>query len=180
MIGCIYRIIHLESDVQYVGSTFNEPRKRWQHHKEDYFKWQKGKHANVAIYPYMQQFGIDKFKLIPIKSYDVIDRKHLFAYEQLWMSKLKCVNKINSFYLKKLSMKQYREERRGELNNNAKQYREANKEIIKERQKQYRESNKATLYTTQPCECGGEYRLSGKARHLKTQKHQSWLQNNNV
>jgi uncharacterized UPF0160 family protein len=102
MIGHVYRIIHLESDVQYVGSTFNEPRKRWQHHKHSYNDWLKNNHSKIAIYPYFQEPGLDKFKLIPIKSYDVVDRRHLEAYEQLWMSKLKCLNAKNVIQIRSL------------------------------------------------------------------------------
>ena len=97
MIGHVYRIIHLESDIQYVGSTFSEPRKRWQQHKSSCQQSTKGNHSNVSIYEYMLRHGLDKFKLIPIKSYEVADRKGLEAFEQIWINKLKCVNVKASF-----------------------------------------------------------------------------------
>ncbi|EGZ07085.1 hypothetical protein PHYSODRAFT_530204 [Phytophthora sojae] len=105
MIGHIYRVIHLESDVQYVGSTLNEPLKRWQKHKQHYHEWVNDKRGKCEIYPYFQEHGINKFKLIPIKTYDVVERKHLEAYESLWISKLACVNKVNPFQIKKTIQK---------------------------------------------------------------------------
>jgi len=184
MIGHIYRIIHIESDIQYVGSTLNEPRKRWQQHKGDYAKWLKGDHANIAIYPFIQEYDIDQFKLIVIKSYDVIDRKHLLAYEQLWMSKLTCVNKKNTIYIKKMNCMQYRSGRRDELNANAKQYREENKEIIKERQRRYRDQKKQELTEKRAikhrCDCGIEFTHQHRARHSRSAKHQRWLENSQV
>ncbi|GMF27620.1 unnamed protein product [Phytophthora lilii] len=107
MIGHIYRIIHLESDIQYVGSTFNGPRKRWQQHKKHYREWLSDKHRGMAIYQYFHQHGIDTFKLILIKTYEVEDRTHLEAYEKLWINKLNCVNKNNPFRITKLYNKQY-------------------------------------------------------------------------
>lgn len=145
MIGHIYRIIHVESDIQYIGSTFNEPRKRWQQHKADFGKWKNNKHPNITIYPYFMQHGIDKFKLIVIKSYDVVDRKHLVAYEALWISKLKCVNKCVPFYIKKLS------------------------------DKQYRKNNYNKIHANNDCLCSGKYTTNNKWNHFKSAKHTEWL-----
>ena len=100
--GHIYRIICLiHPKIQYVGSTFNELRHRWQSHKSDYKKYLNGG-RECAIYPYFEQYGIENFKMIKIKDYIVYaenkkDHKHLSAYEQLWINKLKCVNKNAAF-----------------------------------------------------------------------------------
>ena len=144
MIGHIYRIIHVESDTQYIGSTFNEPRKRWQQHKGDFGKWMKGKHSKLTIYPYFKKFGIDKFKLILIKDYDVVDRTHLQAYEALWISKLNCVNKLVPFYIKKLSDKKYRKE------------------------------NHNKIHAKNNCLCSGKYTTNNKSVHMKSAKHTKW------
>jgi len=165
MIGHIYRIIHLESDIQYVGSTFNEPRKRWQMHKSSYNKWKYGKFANIAIYPYFNEHGIDKFKLIPIKSYEVVDRQHLEAYEQLWISKLNCVNIMNTIKIKNMSATQYREMNRLAIRTRDNEFYQANKERIKDKKR-----------SKVSCECGATYSYSDKARHIKTLKHQRRLQ----
>lgn len=108
-IGRIYKIIHTQSNISYIGSTFNTLRDRFYNHKGSYKKWLEGKYNEVAIYPYFKQYGIDQFKMILVKEYEVIDRKHLEAYEQIWINKTKCINKVNSFSIKKLYVKHYRE-----------------------------------------------------------------------
>ncbi|EGZ30186.1 hypothetical protein PHYSODRAFT_467210 [Phytophthora sojae] len=170
MIGYIYRIIHLESDIQYVGSTFNEPRKRWQAHKSAFVRWTKDNQGTVSIFPYFQEYGIDQFKLIPIKSYDVADRKCLIAMEQLWISKLRCINKNNPFCIKKLYKKHLytankeSDKDRTALNAKQKIYNKANEDSIKARRRQKYQ-----------CECSGRYSYGCKTAHLKTKKHQRWL-----
>lgn len=157
MIGTIYRIIHIESDIQYIGSTFDEPRKRWQKHKYDFLKWMSDEsRKSCSIVPFFKKYGIDKFRLIKIKEYDVIDRKHLEAYEQLWISKIKCVNKKESFRIGWL----YYQANRDYFNAKKKEYREANKHEINAKKKE--------VIT---CECGSTYTRSHRARHVKTKRH---------
>jgi len=105
-IGRIYKIIHTQSNICYVGSTFNTLRDRWRGHKNDY-KCDK----NVSIYPYFKEFGIENFKIILIKEYEVVDRLHLESKEQIWINKLNCCNKGNPLnLLKKEKIKEKKEE----------------------------------------------------------------------
>ncbi|TYZ58415.1 hypothetical protein PybrP1_004247 [[Pythium] brassicae (nom. inval.)] len=96
MVGRIYKIVHSQSDVVYVGMTMNSLSKRWTTHKKLYNE-EKNQNSNITIYEYMVKHSVDQFKILLIKEYDVIDRKHLKVYETLWMNKLKCVNKLLSF-----------------------------------------------------------------------------------
>ena len=101
--GTVYRIICLtHPGIQYIGSTFNQLRWRWQSHKKDYKQYLKGIGGEISIFPYFTELGIENFKIIKIKDYIVyaehkLDKKHLSVYEQLWINKLKCVNKIAAF-----------------------------------------------------------------------------------
>ena len=104
--GMIYRIICLpEPSIQYIGSTFNQLKQRWSKHKQHYNEWKKKKRkSKLSIYPYFIKYGIENFKLVKIKEYRVYrehlkDNKHLHVYEQLWISKTKNVNLINTFRL---------------------------------------------------------------------------------
>ena len=77
-IGKIYRIVHLHSNVQYVGSTFHKRlNDRMRNHRTSYNAWLKGKEGKCAIYPYFKEHGIENFKIILIKEYQVCDKKHL-------------------------------------------------------------------------------------------------------
>ena len=194
--GRIYKIIHTESNVVYVGSTFNTTRDRFRKHKQHYGEWVKGKGAEISIFPYFQKHGIDTFKIVLIKEYQVHDRTHLEAYEQLWINKFgtSCVNKNNPFRISKLSEKA--RVRPDDYKDKVKEYAQANSDRIKEYKKQYREANREKLkkadkerYQTNrkaiseqskvkhDCDCGGKY-TTGRARHIKTAKHQKWLQSN--
>jgi hypothetical protein len=193
-VGRIYRIIHLESDIQYVGSTFNTVRDRFRIHKENFGQWLKDESKKkCAIVPYLKKFGIDKFKAVLVKEYEVCDRKHLEAYEALWICKLKCVNQKVPFNLKRLYKQQWaannaekvKQQKLRHYNANKddisarqKQRYEANKDAISAKHKQYYEANKERLNAKTDCECSGRYSQNTRAAHFKTKKHQAWAQSN--
>jgi hypothetical protein len=188
MIGKVYKIIHSQSDIVYIGSTFNKLNIRWASHKSQ-------KNSKCVIGKYIKEFGSDQFKIILIKEYEVVDKTHLFAYEQLWINKTKCINTQSSFRITKLYMKEYRVEygkkNRELLNEKAKQYREKNRELLNEKAKQYHslnkidknkknmeyyEKNKAQIAERlkekiQCSICNGIFRKADINRHNKSKKH---------
>lgn len=183
MIGTIYKIVHLQSDLYYIGMTTTTLTKRWQSYKYDYNKINSSK---ISIYPYMIKYGIENFKILPIKSYDVIDKNHLKVFETLWINKLNPINKIPSFnpmnkkQKDKMCYLKYREKRIEKVRN----YANNNKDLIKKRTKLYREKNKENIKFKKSiqiqCECGGVWTKGhGFKRHEKTTKHQKWLSTTN-
>jgi len=143
--GKIYKIIHSQSDIVYIGSTFNTLRDRWSKHKNI--------DSKCIINKYIKEFGSDQFKIILIKEYEVVDRNHLEAYEQLWLNRTKCINNKLAFGISKLTKKLWRVNNKDKIkkikakfreNNKdkAKQYRENNKDKMKEYQKEYRNKKK--------------------------------------
>ena len=150
-IGIVYRIEYLENpDIRYIGSKFSEIRKRFYEHKINYNKYLNGNFSEISIYPYFKQYNIKNFKMILIKEYEVVDRTQLLAYEQLYMNKLKNINKQKSFQpLPKEQKKQHYRLNKNKIYEDNKEYykkyRETNKEKNKEYQKKYREINKEKL-----------------------------------
>ena len=75
--------------------------------------------------------------------------------------------------------KQYRKNNKEILAKKDKEYYENNKEEIKKKDKEYYENNKEDINQKRKqicdCECGSSIRISDKARHLKTLKHQKYL-----
>jgi hypothetical protein len=142
--GKIYKIIHNQSNICYVGSTFNTLSDRWKVHKQSYTQYLKDKKSFrcISIYPYFEQYDIKNFKIILIKEYEVIDRQHLEAYEQLWINKLKTVNKKCAFGFKRLQRKEYHKLNKDKINERNKNYQEKNKNKITEQRKSFREKNK--------------------------------------
>ena len=154
MIGSVYRIIHLHSNICYIGSTLDSVRNRWQGHKYSYKAYLKNdtdKHA-ISIYPYFKQYGIDSFKCILVKEYEVEDKNHLLAYEQLWINKFKPINKFNAFnplLRVNLYRNAYRELNKDKINQKQKEYRKTDEykqkqyyKANKDKIKQYRDDNK--------------------------------------
>jgi hypothetical protein len=149
--GRIYKIISGQGDECYVGSTFQSLTYRWRDHKTCYKHYKQGKEkvSYVASYDLFDKYGVDNCAIILIKEYEVCDRRHMEAYEQLWINKLNCINKHSAFRISKFAIKQYYEQNKErkkqyyeQNKDKCKEYYEQNKDKIKERKKQYHEQNK--------------------------------------
>lgn len=160
MIGRVYKIIHNQSDICYVGSTVNELRVRFSQHK-------RALTSKYSIVPYMKEHGRDNFKIVLIKEYDIVDQKHLEAYEQLWINKLTCINRKCSFNPLRA--------RKELMCIEKKEYYKSNKDVISERDKVYRSNNKDAISERRKkqitCDCGTTFRLCDRARHERSKKH---------
>ena len=126
-------------------------RHRWYGHKHNYKDWLADpiNIGCVSIYPSFKEHGIENFKILLIKTVQVVDAKHLTSYEQLEINKRKnCVNKVNPLSpgncaeLKKAYSKAYHKVYHAE---NYKEYYEINKETIKTRAKNYHNNNKESI-----------------------------------
>lgn len=181
MIGYIYRIQHVQSELCYVGSTLNTVAKRWQSHKSAFSKWLNHNGPRAAsIYPHMKEHGAENFKCFLVKEYEVVDRVHLEAYETLWIKKLRACNCNLPFAIKKLTDKSAYLKDRENRCAKVRAYAAANTEVIAQRTKSYREKNKEALNAKKSesfsCECGGSWTKGhGFSRHEKSKKHQAWL-----
>jgi len=181
VIGSVYKICHTQSDVVYVGSTFATLRERFRMHKRTTVQ------NGCSITPLLIEHGPDQFKIILIKKYEVCDRKHLEAYEQLWINKLKCINKrcslqlishkeqMRRWYIKNrdrtlAQQKQYAIEHIDQRREYSKQYMEAHKDSIQA----YRASYNQKKWECEICSCS--INLTSKYNHIKSAKHRSHLQ----
>jgi hypothetical protein len=133
------------------------------------------KKPNLTLFKYFSQYGIEDFKMILIKSYTVCaenkrDHKHLSVYEQLWINKIRCVNKQNCFtipWLQKINFKN-KYTYKGYDIEKRRQYLQANKKKISE--------YKAKRVV---CICGTEITQNHLWRHQKTQKHLKAMEKQN-
>lgn len=188
-IGIVYKIIHTQSNLCYVGSTFNELRHRWRQHKLNFKLVNEGKAKNkYVIFDSFKKYGIENFKMIEIKKYEVVDRSHLNTKEQLWINKLKSINKYLAIkflwedYLAKIYSKKYSQLNKKKILEKAKIYREKNKEAIKIKYKEYCEKNKEILAKKRKekvlCEiCNVTIVKQGFKRHCRTLLHVNNLNN---
>ena len=123
----------------------------------------------------------DKIKEIQKEYYDT-NKDKINEYQKEYRDDNK--DKIKEYRdNNKDKIKEYFETNKDKYKELHKEYYETNKDKIKQIQKEYRETNKDKIKeyqnTKNDCVCGGVYSNSGKARHLKTKKHQSYLNNNN-
>lgn len=169
MRGTIYRIVGVSHpELQYVGSTMDELRYRWKSHKNQFKTWltNKDKYVTMSIYPYFELYGIEDFMMLKIKQYNVCDKKHLSAYEQLWMNKINCVNKYNALggykckFFQKYENAMRRDNNKEHIKLHSKEWRQKNKDIIRMR--------KQTLTI---CECGREVTRACLWGHRQTKQH---------
>lgn len=96
--GNIYKIYF--NDIIYIGSTVFTLEKRFKEHLRDYkiYILSEGLKKRISIFPYFKKYGIDNFKIELIKEYNICDRNELYAYEQLYINKIKCINKECAIY----------------------------------------------------------------------------------
>jgi len=194
MLGKVYKIIHNQSNIIYIGSTTDTLRNRWQEHKHRFNQ----NNRSISIYPYFEKYGIENFKIILIKEYEVCDRKHIFAYEQLWINKLSNINKYKSFQpLHKEHKRQYdiihkehkiqyrknnkeyiaEKTRKWYANNTKKaleykkEYNNNNKESINNYKKEWYEKQKNEKSKKINCECGSIVAKYSLNKHLTSKKH---------
>ena len=163
-LGKIYKIVHKQLDICYVGSTFEKTlERRWKNHNSYYNKW-KVNHNNkrIAIYPYFYKYEIENFSILLIKEYKVVDRRHLSVYENLWIKKLRCVNiiepvagilgkhkmRLNHQANKEMRNKQKREnykKNKETISIQRKKDRIENKEDTLQRESEYREKDRIRI-----------------------------------
>lgn len=165
MIGRIYKVQHLDSDLCYIGSTCNTIRDRWRMHKNAFGQWIRGNkdYCTVALYPYLERYGVDRFKILLIKEYEIADKQQLRAYEQLAISRTKLSCNLNAA-LQLIS-----------TNCMTRHYCIVNKARANDRTRKYYQANKDTVLqkaaTRVMCECGTESRKDSLTTHRKTAKH---------
>jgi len=148
-IGKVYKIICTQSNDIYIGSTFNTLRDRWRDHKNRYQQYKKNKNRTMSIHNYFDKYGIDNFKIILIKEYEVIDRNHLETKEQLWLNKLKNINIQSAFNPFRRCRKMYYQNRKEKIN------------------------------IRYECECGVFYYARHKIKHEKSISHIYFMMSDN-
>jgi hypothetical protein len=158
----IYKIVNYDNDDIYIGST-TEPTlaRRLAGHVGNYRNYLNGKGRFITSIKIIETGNYD---IQLIEAYPCNNKMELHAREGYWIKQMDCVNKrvegrtIQEYY---------------------KAYYEVNKEIILKQQKEYREANKdiisAKRNKKEPCICGAKYTFLNKAHHLKSKRHQSYI-----
>tara|TARA_R110002153_G_scaffold173363_1_gene326088 strand:+ start:548 stop:1027 length:480 start_codon:yes stop_codon:yes gene_type:complete len=155
MAATIYKIYCLDSEITecYVGSTedFTERRRK---HKSDCYNTN-GPRYNIKLYKFIRASGgMDNFIIEEIIDCDIEDR---YDCELYYFKLFKA--SLNSIFPKRSKTQYYIDNKQ-----HYQQYYIDNKETITEYKNQKHN-----------CECGATYTNRHKARHIKTIKHQNYI-----
>ncbi len=180
----IYKVVDLDSNTCYIGSTCRTLEQRLISHVSQYKSYSLGKSTK-----YVSSFKIlelDDFDIVLIENYPCNTKDELLARERHYTQLLPCVNKMrnqgihNELGLSEY-MKLYRLQNKDQLRVKKAQYVELNKDKVKASKNHYYETHKEQILQQAAeqhyaCQCGSSIRKSDKARHFKSIKHVEWLE----
>lgn len=156
MIGTIYQIIPVFENYQegdvYYGATTRTMEKRFSEHCYKYNEYLKGKGCYVSSFTLFDKYGCHNCMVREMEKVEYENKRQLHEYENAYMVNNPCVNKRNAV-LDMVARKQDKKRR-----------------------------NKIWFKIKHQCDCGGKYLNRHKAKHMKTMKHQRYLeqQGNNI
>jgi hypothetical protein len=176
----------LENDDEplvYYGST-TEPylSRRLAGHIRKYKCYLNNKEDFITSFKLFEKYGLDNVLITLVESYPCNSKIELHSRERFYIENNKCCNK----YIPNRSREEWKEINKDQLIIKKKEYIKANKDYFNEIQKEYRDANRQEINEKQnkkfKCECNGKYNNSGKKRHLKSNKHITYLNslNNNI
>ena len=159
--GKIYKIVDVGYNKCYIGSTCEELSPRMARHRYMFTQHStKGKESYRSCNCLFEEFGVENVKIEEIEKYPCNDRDELLAREGYYIQNTDCNNK-------KVAGRTFK----GWYNDN----RDKCLENLKSNYSKNIEDRKAYKSTPFKCECGSIVSLSHKARHLKSLKHQTYL-----
>jgi hypothetical protein len=185
----IYKIVCNDLSVTdvYIGHTTDFTKRKNAH--KTCCNNQNDKSHNFKVYQMIRQNGgWDNWSIVEIEKFCCKDGNEAKARERYWLESLnsnmntRIPNRSNSEYYqanktticeKQLAYYHANREKKSEYKY---AYYQANKEKFTENNKAYYQSNKEKLNEKFNCECGGKYMFQSKSYHLKTQKHQNYIQ----
>lgn len=186
--GKIYKIESLKGNKVYIGSTTKKYlSQRMDTHRSDYKRWRNNKKGYVTSYNLFEEYGIENCEIVLLELFPCGSLDELHAREGYYIREIDCVNKIVQGRTRqeynetnKDKFKKYRTDNKEMIKQRHTKWYKDNKELISEKTKQYRESNKSKIQEKTKisflCECGSCIRVCHKLDHLKTKKHQKFVE----
>ena len=169
--GKIYKVVDVGYNLCYVGSTIESVARRMAKHRNHYKDFKAGIHNKnyIRLFDIFDEYGVDSCKIELIENYPCSSKEELEAREGHHQQNNQCVNKN----LAGRSRKQWREDNREYLLQGKKEDYCNNREYRMKLMQDRYETEKTKRMT---CECGSEFRCCWLKNHIKTEKHQEYLQ----
>jgi hypothetical protein len=178
-IGKIYKIVCNITDECYIGSTC-EPTlaMRLSKHVACYKRWKSGNCGKVTCYDIIDRgdYKILLIECFPCNNKDELNsREGHVTREYKKNSDIVCINKR----IESRTKREYYLDNKIKIDERNKRYYKDNFEKNKDKSHTYYMTNKDKInkYASKKitCECGSCFRISDKARHERSQKHQVYL-----
>ena len=154
--GKIYALKSAQTDKIYIGSTIFDLSYRKRKHINHYNSYMRGNSKYISSFDLCKY---DDMYIELIEEYPCENKRQLEKREGVIQREMDCVNKI-------IANRTWKEHY-----NESEQYREN----VREAQVRFRQKHKERLNAKKrervKCECGAEFSMNSKARHLKTKKH---------
>ncbi len=153
----IYKLWSPSQNLVYIGSTIQNLAVRKGGHVVAFKKWQNGKYHFITSFTILES---EDNRIDLLEAYPCNNKSELLAREGYWIKKLTCVNKC----IPGQTRKEHYVDNKKEILKKQKAYNFKNKE----KKKEY---NKVKC----SCSCGSNFHQGDLARHIKTKKHQTFL-----
>ena len=173
----IYTIRSPQTDEIYIGSTIDSLAKRFYKHKSNLKAYQNGKYRYTTSFKLLEKYDDCYIELL--ENYPCVDKNELQRREGelIRVNNNKCVNKK----IEGRTPKQYKEDYKDKIKEQAKQYYQDNKQVINTYHKQRYQGNKEEIKKRarekHNCECGGKFTQGSKSKHEKTKRHLLYMIN---
>ena len=172
--GQIYKIVDVGQTKCYIGSTTQPLSVRMAGHRKAYKRYTEGNDRRyTSVYQMFNEFGVENCKIVWIKDFASKSKKELEAEEGRIQQETECVNKRVAGRVYEEWYRTHREEE----SERKKQYRKNNPELMKEQAKEQYKRHRDKKLAPYNCECGSTVVYDCKARHIKSKKHQQYIQN---
>ena len=178
----IYKICCKDVNIKeiYVGSTANQLRIRKSKHKYCCNN-ENDNNYNLYVYQFIRQNGgFDNWDVVIVENVKCENKQELHKKERFYIEELGA--ELNK-QVPSRSLEEWKQDNKETILEKNKEYYENNKKTITEYKKEWYKDNKETILEKKNqkfnCDCGGKYTYINKAKHLKSKKHQTYLQNLN-
>jgi hypothetical protein len=173
--GKVYKIVCRKTGKQYIGSTCKKLlSQRLAGHVGHFKLWKKNNFSFITSFTILEEndYYIELIELVPCSSKD-----ELKVRERFYIQNNECVNKA----IPLRTREEYKEDNKIKIAEQMKKYAQINKEQIAEYQKEYKAEHKEEIIKRKKekydCHCGSTICKDNKAKHEKSIKHQTYLNN---
>ena len=188
--GKIYQIWDEDYQECYIGSTVQELSMRMCGHRKDYRRFKEGNGKYMTVYKMFEKYDETKCRIELMENYPCNCKQELERREGEMIRNTDCMNKNiagrtaketyendRDKYLEKF--KQYHKNNTERRSKYTKEYRGKNRDKIKEQKRKDYANRREVILTELKqlwiCECGITTTVGNKSRHIKSSKHQHYL-----